>query len=86
MGTKEKPGTYDCYGALKPNEPYFLLRGRDPLSAVLVRMWCTLRRLTRQPWNEREENKVNEALRCSVDMDQWRRDHDPEQSRTPVQR
>lgn len=29
MGTKNNPGKYDCYAKLEPDEPHFVLRGKD---------------------------------------------------------
>jgi hypothetical protein len=43
MGTKEKPGDYDCYAKLEPDEPYFLLRGKDPVAPYLTMMWTASR-------------------------------------------
>lgn len=67
MGTKEKPGAFDCYANAKPDEPMFVLLARDPMAPVLVRLWADLR--------ERELGnpiKVHEARTCAVDMDRWR--------------
>lgn len=43
MGTKNKPGKFDCYHSAEPDEPMFVLLGRDPLAPVLVRLWAALR-------------------------------------------
>lgn len=37
MGTKNRPGTFDCYAAAGPDEPLFVLLGRDPVAPLLVR-------------------------------------------------
>lgn len=39
MGTKNNPGTFDCYKKLDPNEPYFVLRAHHPISPQLVLIW-----------------------------------------------
>lgn len=44
MGTKNNPGEYDCYAKLADDEPYFVLRGKDPSARYLVRIWVHLRR------------------------------------------
>lgn len=44
MGTKNNPGDYDCYAKLEPDEPYFLLRGKDPAAPYLTMMWAASRR------------------------------------------
>lgn len=44
MGTKNEPGAFDCYAKLEPDEPYFLLRGKDPSAPFLTRAWAESRR------------------------------------------
>lgn len=43
MGTKNNPGTYDCYAAAEPDEPLFTLLARDPTAPWLVAAWRQLR-------------------------------------------
>lgn len=43
MGTKSNPGQFDCYAKLEPDEPHFVLRGKDPVGAYLVSAWVALR-------------------------------------------
>ena len=43
MGTKNNPSKYDCYANAKPDEPMFVLLGRDPLAGMLVRVWADVR-------------------------------------------
>lgn len=43
MGTKNNPGAFDCYAAALPDEPLFVLLGRDPLAPALVELWATTR-------------------------------------------
>lgn len=66
MGTKNTPGQFDCYSAAHPDEPMFVLLGRDPDAAVLVRIWAALR-------EARDENPavVGEARACSQAMRQY---------------
>lgn len=40
MGTKNNPGSYDCYANAEPDEPMFILLGRDPHGAAAVRKWA----------------------------------------------
>ncbi len=44
MSTKNNPGNYDCYAKLDPDEPYFVLRAKDPSAPYLIRIWVQLRR------------------------------------------
>ena len=66
MGTKNKPGDYDCYANAEPDEPMFILLARDPLAPLVVSYWATLRRESRGP-----SAKVNEALQCAEHMGAW---------------
>lgn len=68
MGTKNKPGTFDCYANADPDEPMFILLGRDRHGPMLVRLWAIVRWLT----GEKRE-KVAEAFRCARHMKNWRR-------------
>lgn len=69
MGTKNNPGHYDCYANAAPDEPMFILLGRDKHAAGLVRLWALLRAKDGE-----DEAKVREALRCADAMDAWARD------------
>lgn len=66
MGTKRNPGQFDCYAAAAPDEPMFVLLGRDKHAAGLVRLWAILRQRAGE-----DETKVAEALACADAMDQW---------------
>ncbi len=72
MGTKNDPGAHDCYAAAHPDEPMFILLGRDPVAPLLVRLWAELRgEMTKGlPTAQRDE-----AVRCSDVMHEWARDH-----------
>jgi hypothetical protein len=63
MGTKNKPGDFDCYANAEPDEPMFILLGRDVHAPALVRDWADRR--------EREGEdpaKVAEARACAKAM------------------
>lgn len=65
MGTKNNPGKYDCYEKADPDEPMFVLLGRDPNAPILVRMWAQMR-------EDREgRDKIQEALACADAMEEW---------------
>ena len=71
MGTKNKPGRFDCYAAAAPDEPIFILLGRDPHAADLVRRWAVLRQQT-----GKDADKVMEVLSCAADMYRYRMQRD----------
>lgn len=68
MGTKNKPGKFDCYAKAAPDEPMFVLLARDPLAPFVVEMWAKMRELS-----DGRSEKVNEARACAAAMEVWRR-------------
>lgn len=40
MGTKVDPGIFDCHANAEPDEPMFVLLGRDPHAHAAVRKWA----------------------------------------------
>lgn len=66
MGTKNNPGSYDCYANAHPDEPMFVLLGRDPVGGALVRLWAEARE-TLKPGDK----KIGEAQECAASMDAW---------------
>lgn len=69
MGTKNKPGTFDCYAAAAPDEPMFTLLGRDPVASILVNLWVRIRRTI----GCTEPEKLAEAELCAGNMAAWAR-------------
>ncbi len=43
MGTKIDPGKFDCYAKLDPDEPFFVLRAKDPIAPYLIQAWRFVR-------------------------------------------
>ena len=78
MGTKEQPGDFDCYGAALPDEPLFVLLGRDKLAPGLVRVWADEREdaVARGDAPEADREKIAEARACAVRMERWREQND----------
>ena len=65
MGTKNNPGKFDCYANAGPDEPMFVLLGRDPMAPELVRAWAD--------WREGEGEDpgiVEEARECAEVMEE----------------
>lgn len=69
MSTKNNPGAFDCYANAEPNEPMFVLLGRDRHAPMLVWLWATLREL-----DDEDVAKVAEARTCAADMMGWAHD------------
>lgn len=66
MGTKEKPGRFDCYSNAEPDEPMFVLLARDPQAPTTVRAWAALSK------GSHDQAKLDEALSCADAMERWR--------------
>lgn len=62
MGTKNKPGAFDCYANAKPDEPMFVLLGRDPHAPMLIAMWAAIRAKAGE-----DPEKVEEAIDCAIE-------------------
>lgn len=66
MGTKNNPAKYDCYASADPNEPMFILLGRDLDAPALVERWALRRE------NDGEDPAiVAEARQCAKAMRMW---------------
>jgi hypothetical protein len=70
VSTKLNPGPYDCYAKLADDEPYFVLRAKDPMAPALIRLWVEQRRVQYGNYA-----KLTEALDCAIQMEGWRHNH-----------
>jgi hypothetical protein len=68
MGSKNNPGKWDCYANAEPDEPMFVLLGRDPIAPFLVGWWVGLK-AKYDP--TADEEKLKEALVCAHAMEEW---------------
>lgn len=73
MSTKNKPGQFDCYAKIGDDEPYFVLRAKDPDAPAVVEEWAR-RRARHQP-NGGRAAKIPEAMNCASAMRSWRERH-----------
>lgn len=74
MGTKSSPGSFDCYDRALPDEPMFVILGRDPTAPILVEAWARMRK-TDIDTGERPQSDmamVTEATKLASDMYRWR--------------
>lgn len=83
MSTKQNPGPFDCYAKLALGEPYFVLRGKDPIAPALVELWAAIReaqhgaaltvgQLLDQCRESGSYSKLTEARKRAADMRRWR--------------
>lgn len=66
MGTKNNPGNFDCYANAEPDEPMFILLGRDKFAPSLVEHWADGREADGE-----DAEKVEEARQCADAMRKW---------------
>jgi len=69
MGTKANPGAFDCYANAHPDEPMFVLLGRDRLAPTLVRIWADIREAA----GKTDHTKIAEARACAYQMEMWQK-------------
>lgn len=67
MGTKNNPGAFDCYAAADPDEPLFILLGRDRTAPDIVRTWANVR----EEEGVTDPAKIAEARDCADAMKRW---------------
>lgn len=78
MGTKNDPGQFDCFDVALPDEPVFVLLGRDTQAPGLVHMWAYEREqgIAEGRFPESDRAKVAEAKRLAAHMIDWRHAND----------
>lgn len=84
MGTKNNPGKFDCYANAEPDEPMFVLLGRDPTAAVVVAVWRVLKTDMRENGKSTiSDEKLAEAHACEQALTDWALAHgkDPSEAR-----
>lgn len=74
MGSKLKPGDFDCYANALPDEPMFVLLARDPSAPDLVEDWATerKRKIDAGLRPQSDQAMVDEAISCAGKMRHWR--------------
>lgn len=70
MSTKLDPGQFDCYAKLADDEPYFVIRAKDPNGPALVKLWADLREAQYGYYD-----KLGEARLCAEAMVKWKLAH-----------
>ena len=82
MGTKNKPGQFDCYDKAEADEPIFVLRAKDRYAPDIVRQWADKFELGEsirnsdgrgpQPLEGTQKEKWEEAVKVANQMERWR--------------
>lgn len=78
MGTKNKPGEFDCYANALPDEPMFILLARDPMAPKLIEDWAAdcMRGVMLKTRPLEDLKMVDEAQQCAKAMREWRAAND----------
>ncbi len=72
MGTKNNPGNYDCYANAEPDEPMFVLLGRDPTASLVVTFWRSLKlQMKEDGTSTMSQEKLDEAQQCALQLEAW---------------
>ncbi len=66
MATKNNPGSYDCYANAEPDEPMFVLLGRDRAAPQAVLKWAEAR--VQMGKNKPDDPQIIEAYQCAGAM------------------
>ncbi len=74
MGTKNNPGSFDCYAAAMPDEPIFHLLGRDPAFPATLRFWVEERVRQAKTSGKDDRGKLAEAVFLATQAEKWRGD------------
>lgn len=93
MGTKNKPGKFDCYANAEPDEPMFVLLARDQMAGFLTSIWSKVRAgdveaasvvftkmlhtVGPRYMQKPDMSKSGEAIECAMAMFEWRRKNRP---------
>lgn len=72
MGTKNNPGAFDCFANAEPDEPMFVLLGRDPVAGLIVELWAHLR--VEMGKDAPDDPMIVEAIECAKALNKWAAD------------
>jgi hypothetical protein len=69
MATKNNPGSFDCYDNAAPDEPMFVLLGRDPCAPLVIAFWAHMR--VAMARNKPFDRQLEEAEEVAHAMAAW---------------
>lgn len=85
--TKTHPGMFRCYEAALPDEPMFVILGRDPAGPATLEFWANERNRQGKTTNPDDNARIGAALREADEMRDWRKkimDHANETGEPPA--
>ena len=72
MPTKQNPGLFDCYKAALPDEPIFVILGRDPAGPATLDFWASQRIKLGKTVGDDDKNRIKAAIDEAKEMQDWR--------------
>lgn len=74
METKNHQGPHSCYAKAMPDEPMFVLLGRDPAAPMAILRWIELRQQIKGQGVDAAQ--LEEASHDAQRFEKWRLEHD----------
>lgn len=72
MSTKTNPGAFRCYEAALPDEPMFVILGRDPAAPATLEFWAA-ERIRRDKCHDKDDKeRIKAAYDEAQDFQTWR--------------
>jgi len=72
MSTKQSPGPFDCFKAALPDEPIFVILGRDPAGPATLDKWAHERIVLGKNVTPDDRERLREAINQATEMSEWR--------------
>lgn len=72
MPTKQNPGAFDCYKAALPDEPIFVILGRDPAGPATLEYWAAQRIKMGKTVADDDKDRLRVAFDEAKEMQEWR--------------
>lgn len=72
MANKMHPGAFRCYDAALPDEPIFVILGRDPAAPATIAYWASQRRMLGKNENTDDLARIDAARKEAFVMSDWR--------------
>lgn len=72
MPTKQNPGAFDCYKAALPDEPIFVILGRDPAGPATLDFWAAQRIKRGKTVGDDDKSRIGAAIDEAKKMQDWR--------------
>lgn len=72
MPSKQNPGVFDCYKAALPDEPIFVILGRDLAGPATLERWALERTKLGLTASQDDRDRIAAALDEAKEMQEWR--------------